>query len=386
MIKTFYKKERVVKNFFDKNMKICSTAYGSEVAREFAEWRKYFNERWNNGSEDFLLSAQGGIDGNIARAAYPVSGIKECLSGVTQKTSSSVLPPLSIDGLFLEVGKDGFITVNSSVSSVNVGVEQKAWAIASVPSGNGVKNVLFVIAKLLGSSEQSLSAYGITPRGVEKGILASVKMENTLDAYSHIICMGRHVFAVHKSRLNYFYYIPDKNELERVDLSGTVEFVHKQIVADEGGRVYWISDNDVYGITIGFPSNHIHIECEEGKRIYSIQCTGENLLVYTADKRNACACLEYSGMFYGGMQKRIFSTEAESNIILGKRVAALQYIKIKRETRGIKAELVLNDGNSERVLSSHTLSNEKVFYIDGFLIGDAGYACLDKNNKIIAIK
>ena len=280
MIKSFYKREPRRKTFFASDIEVRSLALGEDILTELCEWEKRFVSRSAGGAR-YSISVEGNIHGKIP-------------DFITKRTTapSDNLPTLILDGVRLSTTRDGILTVGERRSDVHLGTELKAWAIMSVEHLGSIKNMLFVIGKAHGATESSLSMYEIDKYMNLSFAKKSVEIAPTYDTDSYINCLGKHIFIVHNSRLDYIYYNISKEELETVAIGrdGKNEdyppctFVDRSVVADMAGRVFWISGGCVYGIKIGYPRDVMKIDTPERETVIGQRCDRESLYIFRKDK------------------------------------------------------------------------------------------------------
>ena len=186
---------------------------------------------------------------------------------------------------------------------MNIGSEWKAWAIASIPCDEGTKNALFVIAKPRSSFQMKLSVYPIRD-GVPCGTAEIARdFPVSLEASNYLLCLGRHVFTVQNSKLDYFYYHFEVGELEEVAIGGDdvneafpwCHYVGHSIVADQSGCVFWSTEDHVYGFCIGSPRHLIHIPAIPAEHILHIRCEASMLFVYRKNRNTQkVSCIRYT--------------------------------------------------------------------------------------------
>jgi hypothetical protein len=123
-------------------------------------------------------------------------------------------------------------------------------------------------------------------------MIASVPLAYTMNLDSELICFGKHIFVVHDSKLSYYYYNAEKARLEEVPIGADGANAEKKwcigvsgnIALDRAGRVFWLSERDVYGISIGYPGRLLHIEPSAREIPLGIRANGEELWLYTEDR------------------------------------------------------------------------------------------------------
>lgn len=293
-MKLFLKRKYPTKVFFKKQINVRSFAYGKDVLQEFFDWKTWFFDNYNEKKGDFILSSQKNIYGK----PYEERRSKQTLADY----ENSCLPTLFFDSMRFEAGKDGFVYINGQRSSLNIGSELKAWAITTILDKYSVKRALFVIGKRRYDTQTSLSVYEFTRRGCSEQKSLFVPLDTTLDAESFLIGFGRHIFLVHNSILDYYYYHCECGELQRVAIGADgnneefpwCKYVRQNIVVDGEGRVFWLSDNDVYGIKIGSPANLLQLQRRESEKIVHICSDKQSLLAYKQDKNTGkTVCVRY---------------------------------------------------------------------------------------------
>ncbi len=398
MLKSFYKKRRPIKVFFDKEMKYRSLAYGSEVNRSFVKWREYFDSNWNAKFKNFFINAQGDVGGNPVRSDDTFMSLRalEEATNVKRIKTDSVLPPLWLNEMLLEVSADGFVTVSGRQTHVNIGLELKAWALMPLVTENGgTKTFLFVAAKPPGMNEMHISAYGFNSDGPENNALVSRKIDTTVNSRSYLVCYERHVFLVHNSMLDYFYFVPDTGELDRVAIGGDKDnaevdcckFVGRRVIADNSGNVYWIADNSVYGFPIGYPRRLAKIETDIHYVPVGINCYENELYVYRKNKSTGVySCTRFVRAANGNLVGSHFNDGAASNLMLENRQGTLRYLKLTEKGGIANTTLAVYNGKSETTSDCMTFpSRGNVFCLFGLLDGNAVYAGYDENGNIVCL-
>ena len=282
MNKTFYKREPRRKTFFSKDMQVRSFAYGEDIAKEFSDWERSFISRSGGGAR-YLISCERSIFGRIP-------------SFISDKDSykGDGLPGLIIDGVRFEVTRDGILTKDGKRADSHLGTELKAWAAMSVEDRGVIRNFLFVIGKPHGKTDMALSLYEIDKYMKVSFAKQSIELAPTHDNQSYINCLGKHIFIVHNSKLDYIYYNINKDELEAVAIGSdgkskdypACTFVDRSVIADASGRVFWQSQGNVYGIRIGYPRDVMRIDTPERERIIGARCDRENLYIFRKDKNS----------------------------------------------------------------------------------------------------
>lgn len=279
MNKTFYKRVARRKTFFSKDIEVRTLALGEEIEREFTEWEKSFSARCAGGAR-YLISVEGAVGGRVP----------EFISGKKSPTDS--LPPLIVDGVKLSATRDGILTVGDKRSEVHLGTELKAWAVMNIPHLGSIKNFLFVIGKPHGEEHMALTMYEIDKYMNISFAKKSVELSQSHELDSYVNCLGKHIFTVHSSTLDYIYYNINNDELETVSIGrdGKNEdyppctLVDKSVVADMAGRVFWLSSGAVYGIKIGYPREVMKIDTPERETVVGIASDRENLYIFRRDK------------------------------------------------------------------------------------------------------
>ena len=295
MVKRFYKIKKAPKVFFDPRIEVRTVAYGEAIRRELCEWQTYFFSEYRLEKSSYRLSKQGNILGDD----YAIGGP---LFGKEKPKTASRHGKLAIKGVEYEIAKGGFVLANGSQSELNVGSEIKAWALLSIQGEFDSTNAFAVIGKPMGGEAMCLALYEIVGVRPSARMIASVPLAYTMNLDSELICFGKHVFLVHNSKLSYYYYNVEKERLEEVPIGtdGANEEkpwctgVSGNISMDRAGRVFWLSERDVYGIPIGYPARLLHIELSAREIPLGIRADGEALLLYTEDrnshKQSVSAC------------------------------------------------------------------------------------------------
>ena len=273
--------------FFHPNIQTRTVAYGESIRREFREWQTYFYAESRADKVGFRLSRQGNISGDD----YAIGGP---LFGKEKPKSLSRHGALSMAGATYEIAKDGIVLANGSPSELRAGTEIKAWAILSIPDEVQSFAAFAVIGKPMGQDAMCLALYEMIGARPTARMIASVPLEYTMNLDSGLICFGKHIFVVHNSKLAYYYFNMEKTRLEEVPIGTDGANSDKKwctgiignISADSAGRVFWISERDVYGISIGYPANLIRIEPDARELLVGIRTDGEELLLYTEDRNS----------------------------------------------------------------------------------------------------
>lgn len=295
MVKRFYKITKTPKVFFSPDLDVRTVAYGENIRREVREWQSYFFSEYRPEKGGFKLFKQGNILGDDYGVGGPFFG-KE------KPKESTRHGKLNIGGVEYEIAKGGFVLAGGSQSDLNVGSETKAWAIVSVPYNSVYVNAFAVIGKPVGSQTMQLALYEIIRMRPTSRMIASVELDHTMNLDSGLVCFGRHIFTVHNSKLSYYYYNIEKERLEEVAIGSDgknseksfLSSVSGNITIDRAGRVFWISERDIYGFPIGYPRNLIHIELTARELPLGIRANAESLSLYTEDrnshKKNTFRC------------------------------------------------------------------------------------------------
>lgn len=281
MNKTFYKRKNHVKVFFDKRMVMRSLAFGSKVTNDFLEWQRYYNEERSITPDRFILSSQKSI-------YRPEPG------GVCS-TAESVLPPLFFDSMRFTVGEDGWAFVNGSRTPLNLGTELKAWAILTAPEPDKKHKYLCVIGKPNGEQTPKLCLYPITRKGPAEHAELWVEVEHSMSATSFLICLGRHIFTVHNAKLDYLYCDFEHGELDHIGIgddapnteSPWCQLVEPYLITNGTGAVFWLSEDTVYSIPIGFPKRLSRITGDARERTVSIAGADNALLIQRKNKNTS---------------------------------------------------------------------------------------------------
>ena len=236
--KVFYRKKAAKKTFFSKNMNVRSFAYGPEIWGEFKKWQKYFFEKRAAYHGGLVLSEQENIYG----------------TDVTQQSNvlDKALAPLRLEGNILELREDRYVWINGQRSSFYAGTEVKAGALFYFLHKDKPVKGLAVIGKTNGEGMQ-LRLHKWVKDGLQQTPFMSVPLPPTMEASSHLLCLGKHVFLVHNSMLDYYYINLDEKVLERVAIGGDAEnetfawckYVNPNIVTTGEGSIFWMSEVSV---------------------------------------------------------------------------------------------------------------------------------------------
>lgn len=287
MLKRFYKIKQSPKVFFRPSIETRTLAYGEDVRRELREWQSYFSSEYRAEKSGFKLFRQGNVLGD----EYSVGG---SLFGKERPKTASRHGKLALKDVEYEIAKGGVVLVGGSPSELNVGSEIKSWSILSTSGDYEALNAFAVIGKPVGSETMCLALYEIIGARPSAKMLASVPLEYTMNLDSGLLCFGKHIFAVHNSKLSYYYYNSEAGELEEVPIGADGANAEKKwcggvggnIVLDRAGRVFWLSEREVFGIMIGYPGRLLHIEPSAREIPLGIRASGEELLLYTEDRNS----------------------------------------------------------------------------------------------------
>ena len=293
IIKDFYKKRQLNKIFYAKAMKVRSSAYGEDVRREFIDWQSYFFERRKTQGNKFVLSELENLFGDE-------------WSGVT--SLDKALAPLSLDGYRLELYADGYVYANGRRTSLYVGKEIKAGALFYIPTERDVVSGLAVIGKPSGTEEMRLSVYFWRKGDFDKHSFDFAPLAATLEASSHLFCLGRHIFLMHNSVLDYYYLNVEEERLERVAIGEDgandefpwCKFVAPCLVTNGLGDVFWIADQNVYTFPIGYPKKLANIKSNKIEEPIHLFGTQDGVNVYKKQRgTNTVTCAKYQKVASG---------------------------------------------------------------------------------------
>lgn len=276
-VKVFYKREAPMKRFFARDVKVRSFAHGEDVSKEFLDWREYFLKSVATYKDKFRPFSQKHFYGE------PLGGL--------DKGS----PVRGVNGERYELLADGVVALGGKRTGLQVGTETKAWSLVSIPRREGQVTAVAVIGKPMGSAQMQLAVYKSTGGRLDAEPYCSVPLEFTLDAESYLITLGRHFFLVHNFTLDYYYFNYEAGELERVAIGEDEEnqtlewckFVAPRVVANDGGYVFWNTEDCVYGFPIGYPNHLVKFPCPMTEKISNILCEGERLTVFRQDKNSS---------------------------------------------------------------------------------------------------
>lgn len=289
MIKAFYKRTKPIKTFFSKNVRIRSTAYGEGVHEEFLQWLGFFAKSLQSFGTGFRLSVEKRPEG------APLAAQSAAVGGE--------LPVLCLSGNTYTLSTSGQVLINGNPSPLNVGTEIKAWAIAANPHPDGQQNTLFVIGKPHNTAQMMLAGYPIksgipqaTPRLLHE-------LPITLQASSYLVCLGKHILAVHDSCLHYFHYLPDTGELERVAIGADTtpaakpwgRHLYPLVVATQSGEIYWRTERHIYGFTVGYPGKLITVTVPHAEQLVHICADKKDLQIHYRNKNtNALTTVSFN--------------------------------------------------------------------------------------------
>ena len=275
--KMFYKKTARQKVFFSKEMNVRSFAHGQAVHEEFIDWQKLFFEKRQAYPNEFMLSTQPDIYG---------FGL-----GINEKGIDKSLVRLSIEGNSIELQKDNFIYINGKRSTLYAGSEVKAYAGFYFQHDKRLVKGLAIISKVSNEEGTKLRLFRWNRDTLESDCFASVALPSTMEANSYLVCLGKHIFLVHNSILDYYYVNIDDKALERVAIGKDTDevlewcrFVNPAIVTMGQGYVFWWTDDTVYGFSIGYPYRLVKIETNGRERIVRVQGEEDGILVFRKDK------------------------------------------------------------------------------------------------------
>ncbi len=285
MVKNFYRRIAEPKTFFDPSVKVRSLAFGDKIREQLISWQDYFlRERGVSGAR-LIISSDEGIYGS----EYLRGGSKD---GKAAPVGAGGMCPLVLSGVRYELGADGWVNADGRKTDLYAGVEIKAWAIATVQTQRDTKSMLFIIGKPKDGAHMMLSGYEIS-RGRPSAVAAfKVEYESTFEKESYITCYGSNIFTIHNSTLDYYYWNASEGTLERVPIGrdgDNSEFpqchrVRRGVVSNRKGDVFWISDGEIYGITVGRPTTLIRVAIGADEETVSIRGDERGLTVYRRNK------------------------------------------------------------------------------------------------------
>jgi hypothetical protein len=396
MIKIFYRNLDRHKVFFDSKMKLRTYAYGETVHNSFVEWRREFLRRYNSSNNNMLCFESGDLGGNLAKLDC-AGQIMICeADDATRKTKPKYgLQPLWIGDALLEVN-EGVVFINGKETDTNIGTDLKGWAICPIWKNKIAQYSLFVIGKPRGGKEVALAVYTLDKNGVGQAPIITRYLEESAMKSSKIYCFERHIFIMHNSRINYFYYTPEQRLLEEVGIEcdshndekeccGGVP-LYSDVVVNSHGRVFWLSNNTVYTFSIGYPQAITRICAEDFSTVVRIQCYGEYLFVYCKnDLNDSLSCKKYTVSEKGELDGEEFNTGSANNVFFSEKEGALYYVKVCAFSR--KLYIAKSAYGSEIILEQLRIPyTEELFCLDGKLYTDARYVGYDGERNAIAIK
>ena len=389
MIKTFYKKRPPKKIFFTTDMKIKSYAYGMDVYLDFVSWRRDFSARWNKLNINYVLNERPEVGANPAKTdAIERPKLAEPKPGSSIVKKPGHLSPLWFEKNHIEASREGDLFINGKRSDIILGREIKAWGVSSVIENGLPVYTLFVIGKDKGD-EITLRAYPYDLKeGLKNEIIMSVPLDPTLNKKSYLYCFGKHIFAIHESKLHYYYYNREKMQLEEVAVGSDepnsekdfMTGVSQPVICDEGGSVHWVANGEVYSFPIGFPRKLNSTNLGEKNEIVGIQCFKNKLYIYRRNKiTRDYSCLEYvlnSRFEYEG---RVFNHGARTNIFYSEKSGMMYYLKIPFPMR--RAIITRNSFGNETTLGEIDITAaDELFYSNGGLYLGTSYVSFAQNN------
>lgn len=281
-------------------MRIRSFAYGEDVHEAFVKWQKFFSDKKRIYGDGLVLSEQENIFGDVYRPTEP--------------TLDKGLLPLKMEGNVLQLKADKYVWLNGVRSELYAGVDVKAGALLYFPYKETLVKGIAIIGRRSSDEGLQLRVYRFSKNKLEAHSFASVPLADTMDASSHIVCFGQHVFLVHNSTLDYYYLNMDEETLETVAIGADTEnaqsewckFVNPALITTGDGKIFWIGENAVYGFAAGRPKNLICISCAPSKEIVHVRGDGNAVCVYQRDKNTKeVACVRYEPTENGGYQGRV---------------------------------------------------------------------------------
>lgn len=388
MDKRFYKIDKITPIFYNQDLNIRFSAFGDETLESFLRWQSRFYSSWNNRLTNVLLSEQGNISGNTARLNDNQYDIVK--ADAKPFASQSVLPPLMYKNDVWEVNSKGFVFVNSTPTTLNIGSELKGWALLTL-FDKAQTAYLLAIAKPRNSSCMRLTVYTLPFENEPSVVVDSVELESVLDAKSFIICFERHIFIIHGVKMGYFYLSPSDNKLEQCaigqnggdDSCEWCRYVKPFIVCDKRGVVYWATDRCLYGIRLGSPANLLTLDEFVGYECVKLQCV-ENFVFAYYKKNGETVCYQFQVFNDGARSKRKFNDDAINNIFLTLTDEMAQYVKITPIGNSFKAVIAMQGGDGKEVSRNSPLTvNQDIFYYFGEIAENARYVGADiRKNKI----
>lgn len=374
MLKNFYNhynKPYEGKFFYEHDIAVRSTAYGPAVAKEFALWQDYYANAKDD--KNFLVCEQGDVNGNPVRNGSFYGSIKKCVGRETYAGERSVLRPLLLGNLLFEVQSNGYVLLNGK-RRFDAGSEIKGWAISSLP---GEEDVLFIIAKPVGSREMTLTGYEIKGDDLTGEPVASVKLNAVLGGNSRMVCYGRHIFISHGSSLLYYYFTG--GGLEYVPVGGFGRNEGKKwcshvgkIFAADRSHVFWTADEDIYYITVGRPDKVARLPADAGGKTLGLTAYGGEL--YAACRAGGRSVLYRYGNLDGAeAEKKVMAEDAGGIAVLAREGEATRCIILS--SSGKRAEDAVF-GNGKRVNASVGTEAAGVFCFGNELYENAYYVGL----------
>lgn len=288
--KVFYKKKPIEKFFFDINMKVRSLAFGQGVQEEFTAWQRFINQKKNAFGAGFMLSEQTDVGG-------------EAKSDFSDVKNSKLPEKLSFDGNVYEIKKDGFIWVNERRSGLCVGTEIKAFSLFYFTDSDVTYKGIAVISKPIGAKETKMCLYRVMKTEPDVTPFMCEVLPPTLDLKSYVFCLGKHLFVVHNSTLDYYFINVKDGCLDKVSIGGDddndkftwCQLVYPHLAVTENGKIFWLSDTTVYGFAVGYPKRLIKIDNAQTEKAIFVRGGKTAVSVYKKDKNTGkITCFTYN--------------------------------------------------------------------------------------------
>ena len=281
MVKAFYKIKMPRKVFYDPNMAVRSSAYGSEVWNDFLAWESYYQKKKKVFGEKHRLWRGDDLFGS----EYDPE------KAGRRNMQAERTPPLWVDGTEYRLEEDGYVSVGGKRGGFALKMDVKAWSISQIQTDAGEERTLFVIGKPYGGDAISLLGFRMRKADIDETPILTVPLAPSMDSSSKLLCMGKHIFMIHNAKLDYYYYDAEQGEIDRVAIGEDGDNssfawcdLASSLVANGKGFVYWIAGADVVGFPIGYPRRLVRSEGVARETVVHIRCDAGAVYVYRRDK------------------------------------------------------------------------------------------------------
>lgn len=377
MLKCFYRTIKKEKLFYESKLAMRSSAYGQKVLEEYSEWKKFTDQKCAFSDGKFRMLSSGDVGNNtVIGQKRDVRYVHSC------NVAEERLPGLSINGSVLDIDSNGYIRYDND-RVLYPGGAVSAWGIVCLPREPMAKYYLAVITSE--NDKCALTVYSIeTSVKVNLRVIATTVLPYSYASGSFIVCLGRNIFVIHDGKLGYYYFVPEKQRIETVQI-GRGEFniengelVSEPLIATDGGYIFWIAGNNVCGFRLGSPSRIRRFGSKPGFDITSLQSYHDVLYVYYRSHKGVeTMCYTYSVSGAETLRCELFNEKAIFNLILEDNERQLLYIKVS--DRNVELMRRHKDRAREETLRSFTVdkTSNKVSLADSELyVGslNAGFA------------